>query len=239
MKGCTIVHNGHLRFPERHLQFDPDKLCQIVSKSVGQPIANILLFTKIAEGGSYRIFEVEFRDGLKVIARLPYPCTIPHAYGVASEVATMDFLRLHGIPVPKVLDWSSSSSNIIKSEYIIMERVPGKELEETWYTMSMRDMMSTMGKIVAVEQKLFNLKLPAYGSIYYKDSLGPEFSGIDMPLDSSIDLSRFCIGPSTEYLWWYNKRQELPANKGPCMVPLPCHICSANQNPKGGRQKKF
>lgn len=212
-------YNEHLRLPERHLQFNPDELRLIVSKSVGQPTTNIVSFTKIAEGGSYRIFEATFRDGLKVIARLPYRCTIPHTYGVASEVATMAFLRLHGIPVPKVLDWSSSSSNTIGSEYIIMERVPGKELEETWYTLSVKERMSMMGKIVAVEKKLFDLKFPAYGSIYYKESLGPEFSGIDMTSDSSIDLSRFCIGPSTEYLWWYNQRKELPASKGPWRTP--------------------
>ena len=189
-----------------------------MSKSVGQPVANIALFKKIAEGGSYRVFEATLRNGIKVIVRIPYPCTIPHTHGVASEVATMDFLRRHGIAVPKVLDWSSSSSNIIRSEYIIMERVPGKELEETWYTLSVKERMAIMGKIVAVEQKLFNLKLPAYGSIYYKGSLGPEFSSIDMTSDSSIDLSRFCIGPSTEYLWWYNRRKDLPTCKGPCKL---------------------
>lgn len=62
------------------------------------------LFTKIAKGGSYHIFEATFRNGLKVIARLPDPSTILQKYGIASEVATMEFLRLQGVPIPKVFD---------------------------------------------------------------------------------------------------------------------------------------
>jgi hypothetical protein len=119
----VLSYNEHLRLLERRLYFNINELCHLVAKSVGLSYTDIILVTKIAEGGSYRIFEATFRDGLKVIARLPYPCTIPRKYGVANEVATMEFLRIHGIPIPKILDWSSSASNQLGSEYIIMERV--------------------------------------------------------------------------------------------------------------------
>jgi hypothetical protein len=94
-------YNEHLRLSERRLYFNINELCRVVAKSVGLSSTDIILFTKIAEGGSYRIFEVTFRDGFKVIARLPYPSTIPRRYGVASEVATMEFLRLYGVPFPR------------------------------------------------------------------------------------------------------------------------------------------
>jgi len=80
--------------------FDVKALLQVIAKSVDKAIESILGFSKIAEGGSYRIFEAVFEDGLAVIARLPYPCTIPRTFGIASEVATMQFLRQHGIPIP-------------------------------------------------------------------------------------------------------------------------------------------
>jgi len=67
-----------------------------------------------------------------------YLSTIPQKYGVASEVATMELLWLHGVPTHKVFDWDSSSLNAVGSEYIIMEKVPGKDLNETWYSMTLK-----------------------------------------------------------------------------------------------------
>lgn len=128
----AISYNEHLRLPERRLRIDMNELSRIIAQAAGRPRAELGLVTKLAEGGSYRIFEATFRDGLKTIARLPYPCTIPRRYGIASEVATMELLRIHVIPVPKVLDWDASSSNQLGSEYMIMERVPGRELADTW-----------------------------------------------------------------------------------------------------------
>jgi aminoglycoside phosphotransferase (APT) family kinase protein len=161
-------YNEHLRLSERRLHFNINELRRVVAKSVGQRSTDIVLFTKIAEGGSYRIFEGTFRDGAKVIARLPYPSTIPHKYGVASEVATMEFLRMHGIPIPKIFDWSSSSSNNIGSEYIIMERAQGKELAHTWFTMTFEERMKMLEKIVEIERTLFDIRFPASGSLSSK-----------------------------------------------------------------------
>jgi hypothetical protein len=153
---------------------------------------------------------------LKAIARLPYPCTLPRKYGVASEVATMEFLRMHGIPIPKILDWSSSASNQLGSEYIIMERVSGRELADTWVTMTFKERMAVIQKIVDIERRLFGIQFPSSGSLFFKNSIDSDIKSVDIPEDSLKDVGRFCIGPSTEYLWWYQKRNELVVNRGPC-----------------------
>jgi hypothetical protein len=227
---CVQSYNEHLRLSERRLYFNLNELCVVVAKSVGLSSTDIILFTKIAEGGSYRIFEATFRDGLKVIARLPYPSTIPREYGVASEVATMEFLRLHGVPIPKVFDWSSSTSNQVGSEYIIMERVQGRELADTWYTMTLKERRAVVEKIVHIEKILFGVQFPASGSLFIKDSLNADVNSVDIPENNSLkEVSRFCIGPSTEYLWWYQKRNELAANGGPCEHLYPYNTMQANQ----------
>jgi aminoglycoside phosphotransferase (APT) family kinase protein len=146
-KTPLLRYNEVARLAERHFRFDAEELCNIVAKSVGQRADDIKFFTKIAEGGSYRVFEATFHDGLKTIARLPYPCSIPRRYGTASEVATMEFLRLHGVPTPRVFGWSDTSANSVGSEYIIMERVSGKELEETWFTMSLKERMAVIERL--------------------------------------------------------------------------------------------
>jgi hypothetical protein len=97
-----------------------------VAKSVSRAAGDIVSLNKVAEGGSYRIFEASFQDGMQVIVRLPYPSTSPRTYGIANEIATMEFLRLYGVPIPKFFDWSSSTSNNVGSEYNIVERVSGK-----------------------------------------------------------------------------------------------------------------
>lgn len=206
-----------MRLPERRLHFNIDELCNLVAKSVNRPPTELALVKKLAEGGSYRVFEATFCDKSKVIVRLPYPCTIPREYGIASEVATIKFLRLHGIPVPKILDWSSSTSNPLGSEYIIMEQVSGKELSETWHSMSFEERMSIVKKIVHLESLLFSIPFPASGSLFLKGFLNPEINTVDIPNDHvNPRADKFCIGPSTEYLWWYQKRNELAANRGPC-----------------------
>ncbi|UPX16688.1 uncharacterized protein EKO05_0007076 [Ascochyta rabiei] len=213
-------YNERLRLSERRRHFDIHELCQAVAKSVGRSTDDITIFAKIAEGGSYCIFEVTFQDRMDVIVRIPYPSTIPREYGIVSEVATMEYLRLHGVPIPKVFDWCSSSDNPVRSEYIIMEKVQGKELEHTWYTMTANDRMNVVEKIVDIERMLFAIRFPASGSIYFKDFLDTQTTTIDLPLAVNRGKTdRFCIGPSTEFLWWYQRRDELAVNRGPWETP--------------------
>ena len=76
---------------------------------------------KLAEGGFNRTFLITIHGGFEMIVRIPYPVTVPKFYAIASEVATMRFLRSSGLPVPKVYDYSPSSDNAVKMEYIFME----------------------------------------------------------------------------------------------------------------------
>jgi hypothetical protein len=125
-------YNESLRLSERRRHFDIHALCQVVSKSVNRPKDAITTFVKIAEGGSYRAFEATFWDGMNVIVRLPYPSTVPRKYGVASEVTTMDFLRLHGVPIPKVYWWSSSTSNEGREVKVAVPCRPSPEYYYLW-----------------------------------------------------------------------------------------------------------
>ncbi len=101
-----------------------------------------------------------------------------------------------------------------------MERVQGIELADTWRTMTIKERMTVIEKIVDVERILFSLQFPANGSLFFKDSLNAGVKSVDMPENNDLkDIGRFCIGPSTEYLWWYQRRDELATNRGPCKHP--------------------
>jgi hypothetical protein len=72
-------------------------------------------------------------------------------------------------------------------------------------------------RIVRLEKMLFDISLPACGSIYFRDTLPAGTRIVDIPSPPSYTGSpKFCIGPSTELLWWYSRRAELAANIGPC-----------------------
>ena len=66
------------------------------------PLVEALNLSKLAEGGFHRTFLLIFCDDFQMIAGIPYPATVPKYYAVASEVATMEFLRSSGLPVPQV-----------------------------------------------------------------------------------------------------------------------------------------
>ncbi|KAI9746637.1 MAG: Phosphotransferase enzyme [Claussenomyces sp. TS43310] len=96
---------------ERNLHFNKPELLLILAKSSGHAVFDIANFQKLAEGGYNRVFEATMKDGSQVIARLPYPSTVPKILAIASEVATLDYLALHGFPVPKVW-WHKERANV-------------------------------------------------------------------------------------------------------------------------------
>ena len=87
-------------------------------------------FRKLGEGGFNRTFLVTFDTGSQLVARVPYPLLTPKAYALASEVATMNFLRSKGLPIPNVFAYSFDLNNEAQTEYVLMEYIEGTDLSE-------------------------------------------------------------------------------------------------------------
>jgi aminoglycoside phosphotransferase (APT) family kinase protein len=92
------------------------------------------LITYSSSKGSYnKIFLLELDNGVKVTARIPGPVVGNLELSVASEVATMAYLRdSRAANVPKVLSWCASEANPVKWPYILTEYVPGIPLQQIW-----------------------------------------------------------------------------------------------------------
>lgn len=71
------------------------------------------------------------RDDFQFIACIPYPVTVPKSYVVASEIATMRFLRLSGLPIPNVYGYSPMPDNVTETKYNFMVFVNGAKLSDT------------------------------------------------------------------------------------------------------------
>ena len=98
----------------------------------------------------------------------------------------MDFLRNRGLPIPMVYKWDATASNPARSAYMIMEKVKGREVYHTWYTMSAKERRLFVKRVVKLERKMFDIEFPASGSLYYKRSLGPEIQSIPISTTPGI-----------------------------------------------------
>lgn len=214
-----LSYNDALRHKERRLVFDVEGLCRLAAESVNQNPSNIVSLSKLAEGGFNRTFLITLRDNFQMVARIPYPVTVPKFYAVASEVATVELLRSSGLPVPKIYGYSPDSDNAAGTEYIFMEFVRGSMLSDVWPSLSDQEVISVIHQLTQLESVMMSLTFPAGGSLYFTEDLEKVATGQSIPLEND----RFCIGPDTKLQLWYGRRSNLDVNRGPCTLLLPIH----------------
>lgn len=206
--------NDALRHAERRLVFNVDELCRLAAQSVNQSPADIVDFAKLAEGGFNRTFLITMRDDFQMIARIPYPLMVPKYYAVASEVATMDWLRSSGLPIPKVYGYSPEPDNPAETAYIFMEFVRGTKLSDVWFDLGDQQIISILRQLTQFESKMMSMSFPAGGSLYYAQDLEKRGQG-GIPLEDKP----FCVGLDTRLPLWYGRRSQLDVDRGPC-TPL-------------------
>lgn len=212
-------YNEPIRLSERRLVFNVSELKKAVAKCLCQPESEVKEILKLAEGGFNRVFQLTMKDGSEVIARLPYPSTQPKKFAIASEVATLEVVQSHGIPVPKILHYSADAENPVGSEFIIMEKIPGRPLGDQWFSLSEDQRLKVISEIVRIEVNLSKIDLPTYGSIYYKHDLLPNMSST--MIASASDDKGLCIGPDVSLRWWYKGRESLDIQRGPRRFSVP------------------
>ncbi|CAG7970391.1 unnamed protein product [Penicillium salamii] len=203
-----FLFNEEIRRAERHIQFDVDALGRAACDSVGRHINDIASITKLAEGGFNRVLQVTFDDGYAILARLPYKMTVPKHYTVASEAATLGFLRTHGVPVPKVLAYSPDQTNVVGTEYILFEKLEGTPLSDQWFSMDTKTRVKVMRQIVDLERQFMSIHFPANGSLYHRRDL--DDSQHFIPVSDDI-----VVGPIAQHESWYRERASLKVDRGP------------------------
>ncbi|KAI9507088.1 kinase-like domain-containing protein [Russula earlei] len=205
------VYNDALRHKERTLAFDVDGLRRLAAESVNQSPDDVVSLSKLSEGGFNRTFIITLRDGRQMVARIPYPITVPKYYTVASEVATIEYLRSSGLPAPEIYGYSPDSDNAAGTAYILMEFVQGSKLSDVWPGLDDQEVISVVRKLTQLESRMMSLSFPAGGSLYFTKDLEKVASGLGIPLDDK----RFCVGPDVRLPLWYGRRAKLDVNRGP------------------------
>ncbi|KAH7082398.1 kinase-like domain-containing protein [Paraphoma chrysanthemicola] len=217
------IWNDASKHLERRRFFNVSELKHLAASAVNQNVEDVARFEKLGEGGFNRTFLVTMHDGFQLVVRIPYSTTEPKRLVIASEVATMDFLRSHGVPVPKIYSYSVTSENPAGTEYLITELVRGSNLGDIWYDLSEKARITVVSRLVELESQIFALQFPANGNLYYSKDLNEETRRVEVP---TVDLSHntsFCVGPDTRLSLWYGRRAELNIDRSPFDFGHPVH----------------
>jgi hypothetical protein len=141
-------YNEYAHLTKRHFPFNVNELKRAAARAVNKFESDVCGLHKLGEGGFKRIFEVCMEYGTSVLAWMPYPSTLPRRLAVASKVATMDFVRAHGVRTPRIPGYEISA-NLIDSEYILMEKLPGRPIGDAWFELSEQQRLQVLHDIVA------------------------------------------------------------------------------------------
>lgn len=192
-----------------------------MKKAIGQHTGHgkVIALKKVSEGGFNRVLLAVHEDQFQALVKIPYNISVPKIYATASEVATLEFLRLKGIPTPKIYGWSSTRDNPVGVEYIVMEPASGIGLDSKWFELTKKQQLTVTTEIVDMETKLFSIPFNATGSIYFKKDI-PSHLQTDLYRPGTLDpdghSKTFCLGPIADYMFWYGKRAEMQLDRGPC-----------------------
>ncbi|KAF3037178.1 hypothetical protein E8E11_006321 [Didymella keratinophila] len=211
--------NDAFKHSERRRLFNISELKHLAASAVDRSPGDVARFEKLGEGGFNRSFLITMRDGFQLVGRIPYTTTEPKQLVIASEVATMDFLRMHGIPVPKIYSYSATSENPAGTEYIFMELVQGTNLGDIWFDLPEKARITVVTRLVELESRLFALPFSASGSLYYTKDLDINIRKAGVTTTNTSARGSFCIGPDTRLCLWYGKRSRLNLDRGPFTDP--------------------
>lgn len=84
------LHDESLQLEKRHITFNESALQQITGQTLG---TQCVAMDKLCEGMFNKVFSLKMANGKEVLARIPNPNAGHPHYVVASEVATLDFVR--------------------------------------------------------------------------------------------------------------------------------------------------
>lgn len=100
-----------------------------------------------------------------------------------------------------------------------MEKMPGIELEKVWDDLPGRQKYEIVKQLVGIERKLATTMFTSFGSLYYtQDVPGADSYGRLCVTDdgSSMQCSRFAVGPSTSRMFFDDGRANVDVDRGPC-----------------------
>lgn len=128
------------------------------------------------------------------------------------------------IPAPKVFAWSSRrEKNPVNAEFIVMEKMPGIELEKVWEHITGRQKYEIVKQVVDFEKSFASTTFQLFGSLYYAQDV-PKVASNEMLCvnedGTEMQCSKFAIGPSNNRMFFDEGRGAIDVDRGPCTTAI-------------------
>jgi len=128
-----------------------------------------------------------------LIIRLALPTNPYHK--VESDVATMELVRCStNIPVPTIYAYDSSGSNKLGLEWMLMEKVDGRELHRVWFDWDYDEKLRLSETVALWTSQLLQITSDNIGSVYMR-SVGEEE-------EFYVGRSVHCLFSGDRRLWY-------------------------------------
>lgn len=192
--------------------------------------------TPFAQGDFHRLYCISSPlTSVQYIMRVALP--VDPFFKTESEVATMHYIQRYlTLPIPAVVAYSSSTSNELGFEWILMEKINGVTVQSVWDDMSFDDKSRLTIEFAGHLQQLCRWRFPSLGSIYFSDvwsQVGykplsfqsPDADGIEGEFGVNGD---YVIGTMVSTRFFSEKRLLLRSDRGPFQTSRDLIISESN-----------
>ncbi|KAL4799240.1 kinase-like domain-containing protein [Aspergillus venezuelensis] len=209
------LFNEKSQLASRYVRFNLDGLVQVAQEAAG-PRAVYVDLLMLTKGNYNRIFLAYMNDGKRLVVKIPQPNAGRERFTIASEVATMKYAREKlGIPAPNVLSYCTNSQNRkTGTEYIVMEKAPGIELNRVLKELKPRHRDTILEQMTKINIKFAKTRFPAYGALDRREDLA------SMNCESVPVKKYYAIGPTVARELSDNGRAAVDVARGPWSTPL-------------------
>ncbi|KAI0399442.1 hypothetical protein F4802DRAFT_589477 [Xylaria palmicola] len=159
--------------------------------------------------GSYHIlFPLTFETGLRWLAKIPINGTADKwndisAASLVAEAKTMQLLKTETtIPLPAVLDFSSTTQNALHCPYILLSFISGVPLYDVWFGHRLKGddlevnrarRTRALADIASAMNQLGRFSFPTSGSLVFESGRFPSSTGPERRVDQRAMLDRWFI----------------------------------------------
>jgi hypothetical protein len=182
-----------------------------------------------AQGAFHRLYCISSNlTAVKYLMRVALP--VDPFYKTESEVATMEYVRKHSsMPVPRIIAYTSSASNELGFEWILMEKVDGVPLNDVWEAMPFDSKADLTVGFAGFMKQLRACRFPLFGNLYFADVWNQAgYAPILSKHEPAVDVANTDIGIDGEFVvgrmvstrFFRDKRLLLPAHRGPFKTAL-------------------
>lgn len=154
--------------------------------------------------------------------RWPFSRSVCLSSSLEESRLTRTVKKHSSTPVSSVLDWSANENNPARTEYIVLEKASGQQLNEVCDALDAPQQSMLVRKFAEMESKLSTVRFPGYGALYLRDALPAALRTHARTRTINID-DTYCLGPMYHGAWpgGFSADPDAYAEySGPCISPL-------------------